>query len=189
MPIKMSGSPSPPRSPTQFLSYGAAPHGVPREPMVFDPNLGGWVSNHEIADKLRLSPPQAQGPNWQKPTGLTPKGKSTSDGKHSEYVHQGPWKLDMSKEIELGVVPADWSVTSKMDDPRPNGKAIFDCRFVESPVGRARAGRSMVWDSRGTAFAGKTQKAQNWDAGAMADAAEEDFDGMAHEYDPMDGAQ
>ena len=47
----------------------------------------------------------------------------------------------------------------------------------------------MVWDARGTANAGETKKAENWDAGAMAIAAEEDFDGMAHEFNPEDGCQ
>ena len=188
MPIKMSGSPSPPTSP-EFLSYGAAPHGVPREAMVFDAALGGWISNPEVANALRLPAAPDGLPLWTAPTGLTPKGKSTSDGKHFEIVHQGGWKLDMAKEVELGLVPPDWSVTSKMDDSRPNGKGIFDARFIESPVGRAAAGRSMVWDARGTAHAGKTEKAQNWDAGAMAEAAERELDGMAHEVDPMDGCQ
>jgi hypothetical protein len=75
-----------------------------------------------------------------------------------------------------------------MDDPRPNGKAIFDARFIESPVGRARAGRSMVWDPRGTANAGGTKKAENWDAGAMAMAAEEDCAGLEKVWDAQEGA-
>lgn len=45
---------------------------------------------------------------------------------------------------------------------------MFDARFVESPMGRARGGRSMVWDSRGTMNAGKTKKAENWDADVFA---------------------
>lgn len=110
------------------------------------------------------------------------------DSKHFEKPHYGNHRLDMQYEANLGLVPPDWSVTSAMDDPRPNGKAIFDARFVESPVGRARAGRSMVWDSRGSAHSGGTKKAENWDAGAMADAAEEDFDGLEKEWTAQEGA-
>lgn len=79
-------------------------------------------------------------------------------------------------------------MSSKMDDPRPNGVSIFDARFINTPVGRARAGRSMVWDARGTVDAGGTKKAENWDAGAMAIAAEEDFDGLEKEYTAHEGA-
>lgn len=74
----------------------------------------------------------------------------------------------MKSEVDLGLVPANWSTSSQMNDPRPNGRSMFDARFIESPMGRARGGRSMVWDSRGTANAGKTQKAQNWDADVYA---------------------
>jgi len=75
----------------------------------------------------------------------------------------------MKTETDLGLAPPPWSTSSQMNDPRPNGRSIFDARFVESPMGRARGGRSMVWDARGTANAGGTKKAENWDANVFAE--------------------
>ena len=89
---------------------------------------------------------------------------------HYEAKHYGKeWKLDMKKEVDLGLAPADWSTSSQMNDPRPNGRSIFDARFVESPMGRARGGRSMVWDPKGTMNAGGTKKAENWDSNVFAE--------------------
>ena len=69
--------------------------------------------------------------------------------RHFEHWHESNrWRLDMRDEVALGVVPSEWSVSSAMNDPRPNGKSIFDARFIQNPVGRARAGRSMTWDPR-----------------------------------------
>ena len=80
----------------------------------------------------------------------------------------------MKTESKLGLMPADWSTSSQMNDPRPNGRSMFDARFVGSPMGRARAGRSIVWDPRGTMNAGKTEKALNLDSNAFAaDMADE----------------
>ena len=56
-------------------------------------------------------------------------------------------------------------------------------------MGRARAGRSIVWDPRGTMNAGGTEKAVNMDAAVMAEAAERELDGMAYVYKPEDGCQ
>ena len=55
----------------------------------------------------------------------------------------------MGDEVKMGLAPADWSVSSKMNDPRPNGRSIFDARFYESTMGRARAGRGIISDPRG----------------------------------------
>jgi len=181
------------------LAFGAAPHEVPKDDMFFDPVRGGWV---RADDKYGMPPqnpkPPSPPPMWKHPDPAAPVVKNANkiprardkllDSKHFEKPHYGNHRLDMQYEANLGLVPPDWSVTSAMDDPRPNGKAIFDARFVESPVGRARAGRSMVWDSRGTAHSGSTKKAENWDAGAMADAAEEDFDGLEKEWTAQEGA-
>ena len=49
---------------------------------------------------------------------------------------ENKWTLDMKKEEELGLMPKLWSQSSKMDDKRPNGEAMFDARFVNSPVPR-----------------------------------------------------
>jgi len=179
------------------LPHGAAPHIVVSEKMKFDPQMGGWVPRTESTHNAHG--PAAYPPHWSEAIAKQEAAaaaaaslpRSRDKGRHTvhyEKVHEGDFKLDMKYEVDLGLAPADWSVSSKMDDPRPNGKAIFDARFVESPVGRARAGRSMVWDPRGTAHAGGTKKAENWDAGAMADAAEADFDGMAKEWDAQEGA-
>jgi hypothetical protein len=157
---------------------------VARDKLVFDPVLGGWTEdNRARPQQQRAFPPHYSIDD------TTDESLPRARDKHYESVHHGPFQLSMAYEEELGLAPAKWSVSSKMDDPRPNGKAIFDARHIESPVGRARAGRSMVWDPKGTANAGETKKAENWDAGAMAEAAEQDFGGMAHEYSPEDGMQ
>ena len=96
-------------------------------------------------------------------------GGSPQRTKHYETKHfSNQWRLDMKKEISLGLMPADWSTSSQMNDPRPNGRSMFDARFVESPMGRARGGRAMVWDARGTKHAGGTKAAENWDSAAFA---------------------
>ena len=79
-------------------------------------------------------------------------------------------------ESDLNLMPSDWSITSQMNDPRPHGVSIFDARFVNSPAGRARAGRSMVWDSRGTVDAGSTTKAISIDAVSMANEYKDETD-------------
>ena len=68
-------------------------------------------------------------------------------------VNMTQWRLDMKAEEYMGLAPAPWSTSSQMNDPRPNGRSIFDARFVESPMGRARAGRGS-WDPRGVVFGG-----------------------------------
>ena len=93
---------------------------------------------------------------------------------HFETRHYSEkWRLDMQDEAKLGLAPAEWSTSSQMNDPRPNGKSMFDARFANSPMGRARGGRSMVWDPRGTANVGGPVKAENrdsaWFANDMAD--------------------
>ena len=76
----------------------------------------------------------------------------------------------MKTEIELGLAPPPWSVSSQMDDTRPNGRAMFDARFYGNAMGRARGGHSMVWDPMGVATTvGKLQKAENVDSAAWAD--------------------
>ena len=84
------------------------------------------------------------------------------------------WRFDMAQEAELGLAPAEWSTTSQMNDPRPMGKSLFDARFCDSPMGRARGGYSMVRDARGVeATKGQLKKAENmdsaWFANDMAD--------------------
>jgi len=180
------------------LPFGAAPHSVPKDEMVFDPVMGGWVRATDKYGKPHVPTRPVSPPRWMQPDPHAPKIKRADkiprardklvDSKHFEKGHFGDHRLDMATEINLGLAPADWSVSSAMDDTRPNGKAMFDARFVESPVGRARGGRSMVWDPRGTKYAGGTKKAENWDAGAMAVAAEEDFDGLEKEWDAQEGA-
>lgn len=185
----------------QMLPYGAAPHAVKSEPMKFDPLKGGWVPtgnslptvNPHWAEQKRKEAAEAQRQRElaaKESEFVIPRSrdKPKRQTQHFEKVHEGDFRLSMKYEADLGLAPPDWSVSSKMDDPRPNGKAIFDARFIESPVGRARAGRSMVWDPRGTANAGGTKKAENWDAGAMAMAAEEDFAGLEKVWDAQEGA-
>ena len=63
--------------------------------------------------------------------------------------HYGDWQLDLKGEQTLGLAPPDWSVSSAMNDTRPNGQALFDAPAVvakdyelptafESEEGRAR---------------------------------------------------
>ena len=60
------------------------------------------------------------------------------------------WRLDMKAEIDHGFAPADWSVSSKMNDPRPGGRHLFDARFVHSPMARLRSTKGQaIWDPRG----------------------------------------
>jgi len=95
---------------------------------------------------------------------LQPSRQPPSRTQHFEHVHTNDkWRLDMATETNLGLVAKNWSVTSKMDDPRPNGRALFDARFVHTPMGRARAGRSLAWDPRGTMNAGGAKAFENID--------------------------
>lgn len=107
-----------------------------------------------------------------RPTHSPPQSKT----KHYETRHYSEkWRLDMAQEQELGLMPNDWSVSSKMDDARPNGQSMFDARFVRSPMGRARGGHSMVQDARGIeAVKGQLKKAENMDSAYFAaDMADE----------------
>lgn len=77
--------------------------------------------------------------------------------KHFEQLHYGnSWNLDMREEEKLGLVPKAWSTSNAMNDPRPNGRAIFDARHVHSPVARTKAhgGHSSPWDPRGVVYGG-----------------------------------
>ena len=121
-------------------------------------------------------------PSWSKMAGdanVDARFRNNST-RHFEQRHFNKWQLDMKKEADLGLMPAEWSVSSAMNDPRPNGRAMFDARFVESPVGRARGGHAMVWDAKGTAHAGGTQKAKNISVEDIADAMEEKGAGLMH---------
>jgi len=140
--------------------------------MSFDPVLGGWASIDAHKSSHRAKSPAKHPPHWeQPPAGYSP---PRLRDKHIEKPHYGEFRLSMKTEIDLGIAPADWSVTSAMNDPRPLGRPMFDARFVESPVGRARGGRSMGWTPVGTADAGMTTKAENVDiVAAMADKADE----------------
>ena len=57
-------------------------------------------------------------------------------------------------EQKLGVVPVNWTTSSAMNDPRPNGRSIFDARHKMSPVGRMRgSGYKEMSDDRGVSAA------------------------------------
>jgi len=166
MPVTMKGSPlrqSWDTSTETQLKMGG---------MVFDPLRGGWVQ----PDAQRAGQSRALPPHWETPVATHPKGLHYASNRthHYEEPHEGDWKLDMKAEIDLGLAPPPWSVSSKMDDTRPNGKAMFDARFSGSPMGRARGGHAMVADARGIEFAGGTQKAVNMDSNFFAaDMADE----------------
>ena len=69
--------------------------------------------------------------------------------------------MDMKQETELGLMPQEWSVSSAMNDPRPNGRSLFDARFVQAPVPRHKAGMKMSWDAVGLANAKADKVAAN----------------------------
>ena len=107
-------------------------------------------------------------PGWMVPVRgaeTAPVRKDTSKNtRHYEFRHYADGHtLDMKKQEDLGLMPPPWSVTSAMKDERPNGKPQFDSRFLNTPMGRARAGRSIVWDPRGTMNSGGTQRLENID--------------------------
>lgn len=107
-------------------------------------------------------------PGWMVPVRgaeTAPVRKNSSNiPKHYESPHYSDGHtLDMKKQEDLGLMPPAWSVTSAMKDERPNGKPQFDARFLNTPMGRARAGRSIVWDPRGTVNSGGPQRLENID--------------------------
>jgi len=135
--------------------------------MVHDPSRGGWVQE----DAHRAGQARAAPPHWAAPS------KPKRDPMHYETKHFGAWQLDLKGEQTLGLAPPDWSVSSAMDDTRPNGQALFDARFHGNSMGRARGGYSMVADARGMEFTkGKLARAENMDsrffAADMADETE-----------------
>ena len=65
--------------------------------------------------------------------------------------------------MKLGLSPPDWSTSSAMNDARPNGRALFDARFIHSPAARMRSGK--MFDPRGVVFGGDAMFA----ASEMAD--------------------
>lgn len=109
----------------------------------------------------------------QQPAEFQPRQPRRNPHHYETRHYSEKWRLDMEDEAKLGIAPPMWSTTSQMNDPRPNGKSLFDARFVSSPMGRARGGRSMVWDPRGTANVGGPVRAENrdsaWFAADMAD--------------------
>jgi hypothetical protein len=170
---------SAPRSPLSVHSRGLAhpktampiamrgsPPKLASEKLVFDPNRGGWVSETGIA-----RPGQAR----QLPSNYEKPAERGEGSKHFENVHVGEWMLDMKREQALGLAPKDWSTSSQMNDPRPNGRAMFDARFYGNMMGRAAGGYSMMWDPTGVAAqAGKLKAAENMDSNFVAaDMADE----------------
>ena len=100
--------------------------------------------------------------DWRKPIPTT---------RHFESQHYSKkWRLDLADEARLGLAPPMWSTTSQMNDPRPLGVSLFDARHRHHAMGRARSGRSLAWDPRGTMNAGRTQRAQNIDSISAANA-------------------
>lgn len=138
------------------LAFGAAPHFVLKEKMIFDPVMGGWTSMDAAKGTHRAKSPAKYPPHWAQPQGGSP---PRLRDKHIEKPHYGDFRLNMKTEVDLGIMPPEWSVTSTMSDARPLGRPQFDARFVESPVGRARGGRNMDWTPVGTADAGMTSSA------------------------------
>lgn len=169
MPVRYSAEALAEAQVANEIPFGAAPHHVTKELMFFDPLIGGWASVDAHKSTHRAKSPAKPNPNYIPP----PNGVPRLRDKHIERPHYGTFGLDMKKEIELGLAPVDWSVSSAMNDPRPLGRPVFDARFVEAPMGRARGGRNMAWTPVGTADAGLTTKAENIDiVAAMRDIAD-----------------
>ena len=134
---------------------------------------------------------------WQHdPTGRG--GSDTRHFEHKHVSKK--WRLDLADEARLGLAPPPWSTTSMMNDPRPNGQSsacsladtclallfcsltsvahsrlnllatVFDARWHNTPMGRARGGRSITWDARGTTHAGATVAAKSYDSVSASNA-------------------
>jgi len=143
--------------------------------MVFDASKGGWVDSSSPKQPVLTQAIQ----RYESPsTGNAKHDKfnvHVSHTRHFEDRHMSPdWHLGMDKEIGLGLAPAHWSVSSAMDDQRPNGQALFDARFHQSAMGRARGGHSMVWSGAGVANSGPLKAAENWDSNAFATEMKEE---------------
>uniref|UniRef100_A0A7S2G5P8 Uncharacterized protein n=1 Tax=Haptolina brevifila TaxID=156173 RepID=A0A7S2G5P8_9EUKA len=168
---------------------------------IFNPVLGGWTPSERIGASHRAKL-RAVGATNKRPSSV-PQGRPAPasrpqrpympprverrqyDTLYEDYkapdgsqdpTRRDVWRLNMQMEADLNVMPSDWSLSSQMNDPRPNGVSIFDARFINTPVGRARAGRSMAWDPRGIASAGKTEKMKSIDAAAIAKDYEDETD-------------
>jgi hypothetical protein len=97
------------------------------------------------------------GQNPMEPTATAPSRKEgirsppPSRTHHFEDLHfSRKWRMDLKAETAHGLFPAEWSTSSQMRDPRPNGRSIFDARFTHSPMGRLRStGGGKMWDPRG----------------------------------------
>ena len=107
------------------LAFGAAPHFVLKQRMEFDPMKGGWIAPTAKDSTHRANSAPNPPPHWAAPTpGYSP---PRLRDKHIEKPHYGEFRLDMKTEVDLGIMPPKWSTTSKMDDPRPLGKQLFEC--------------------------------------------------------------
>ena len=132
------------------LAFGAAPHGVPKDKMIFDPLRGGWVREDDkygrpaVPNKAALSPPK-----WMEADPFAPKIKNSTklprardklvDSKHFENAHYGDHRLDMLTEVDLGLAPPDWSVSSKVSPqcwtltPHPSLLAPHSSSLIRHP--------------------------------------------------------
>ena len=129
--------------------------------MVYHPNLGAYWGRLDGPPNPNLSPnPRARAPI------------------HFESRHYNKWTLDMATEETLGLSPPMWSTTTGEmggKGARPLGKSLFDARFHDNAMGRARGGYSLLRDARGVgATAGELRAAENMDSNYFAlDMADE----------------
>lgn len=108
----------------EYIPFGATPHQIMREEMVFDPVRGGWVSK-----RVGNGP---QSPWANNPSGPPPRQAAnafdsrfvTNNTRHFESRHHGPFRHNLKEEVAAGIVPPDFSVSSKMKNPDPKGKGI-----------------------------------------------------------------
>jgi hypothetical protein len=177
MPVSMSGSP--PQlggSPTKELtSYQK----LLQETAAAEAAEAAEAGTAGAAQAKPLSPDPVEGMRFpaaytqvlQGSADFEPRPQNSRQPHHIERFHYAQkWHHDLKDETELGLAPPNWSVSSKMDDTRPNGKSLFDARFVGSPMGRARGGYSIVADARGIAATkGMTAKAVNMDSNFFAE--------------------
>ena len=167
----------------QPIGFGAAPHFVIREKMHFDPELGGWAMRKAHDSTHRAQQPPSHPPHWAPPDNAGLPRNRDKNSRDIEKFHYGDFRLDMKEEEKLGLMPPAWSTTSSMSDIRPNGRAQFDARFIENAPGRARGGRSMMWQPVGTVDGGETKKAKHKGARAIAAAVDKFQDDTGTQLD------
>jgi len=147
--------------------------------MVFDAVRGGWVSK-----RVGGGP---QSPWTNNPSGPPPRQAANvfdsrfvkNNTRHFESRHHGPFRHGLKEEVAAGIVPADFSVSSKMKNPEPRGKGI-----VAGYAGHVPHERSYI----GGSYRNVKYSAVVRDGNAIHSTMDYDGDGKADTFvDPTAG--